>query len=162
MEKVSTGLQENIDAIMTRTGLVHVISYEVLDDIQLNPKRSFYNIEITKEKYIEAVATAMNVALPQVIIYVNERYLNELYNISEEHYIIALEKMLATISYNYESGKISKKAPDVCEHSLILKRFSYEKCVEEFGAASAQAQEKYLQLIDTLQNGETISDDDED
>jgi hypothetical protein len=148
MQDVTQSLSDAVIAEMRKRGLLQVISHLIVDDPTLNPKKSFFNIEILKEKIVDALSTVdENKNIPDIIICVNERYLNEIFNIDEDMYNIAIKKMIATIGYNFDNGKIMKNTPDVSEFSLILEQEGYEKSVIMYNAARSQAYERYIEAL---------------
>jgi len=91
---------------------------------------SFFHDEkmkITSDSFLGKVYknTELSVVqgVPEVTIIVNEDIFDGL---SDLHQIIAIDKLLAFVSYDTEKEKVIKTSPDFSEHSLIFEKYGTE------------------------------------
>ncbi len=90
--------------------------------------------------------------VPDVVVFLREDFLTNLYNISPDMANLAVAKVIEGISVNLESGRVSVNKPDVVEHLGILEKYGLDTAITTFNAAASQALEKMKQ--DAMENEE--------
>lgn len=137
--RVTQSTDDMFSEALRKRGITQYINVSVFHDPKLKIKDHVWcNVKIIDDKMKAVMLDIAEDNVPDVVIFIREDFLNNLFNIDKSMAELAVVKAIEGISVNTESGKVSVNKPDVLEHKGILEKYGIDTAITIYNAAVEQ------------------------
>ena len=142
MEKISEYNEAMFYEVINNHLTLKELKYAFYHNPKINPEKKNNRIGELRKPH-KLVQPHCNI---DVLIIINEEIFNELK--SESIQKLAIEKLLTDI-HKDRQGNLAFSNPDIQEYSLLIKKYGYEKAVEEYNLVMQGAIERFQEMQET-------------